>query len=463
MECFSLLFGKTGVNTLSKALEKFIYSVFGIMALSAIAIYNGYPLVTSDTGSYINHAFDFQIPADRSPFYGVFLGISSLWKSLWVSIIIQAAILSVLLYEYMQLVYAGKLKWGYGVVILITIVAGTAVSWFSASLMPDVFAAMLLLSVLVYLLKHKDKYSTVFVFSAMIIALYVHNSHFLILLTFSAGLILISVIKRYRILLRKSVILLGVSLLSIGSMCMLNYVKGFGFTLSSGSPIFMMGKLGETGILKEYLDENCETHNYKMCAYRNEIPEHAWDFLWYPESPLYKTGGWDSGKAEYKKIISGVFSQPKYVKAFVGKSITSTIEQLGQNTLSIQELGEGTSPWISINKYIPREIEPYEQSKQNTGGLKAGFFNYLYLAVFIISMIWVVFVARKSENRDFLVVLYTIVIIFLLSNAFVTATFANVLDRLQNRVFWVLPTTNIIVIFQHYLRRKEVEGASRSL
>lgn len=46
---------------------------------------------------------------------------------------------------------------------------------------------------------------------------------------------------------------------------------------------------------------------------------------------------------------------------------------------------------------------------------------------------------------------------------FCTATFANVLDRLQNRIFWVLPATNIIVLLEYYVGKGKAEKLPASL
>jgi len=45
----------------------------GTLILSLIGLYNGYPLVYSDTGTYIYSGFDKFIPLGRPVTYGLFL------------------------------------------------------------------------------------------------------------------------------------------------------------------------------------------------------------------------------------------------------------------------------------------------------------------------------------------------------------------------------------------------------
>jgi len=49
--------------------------------------------------------------------------------------------------------------------------------------------------------------------------------------------------------------------------------------------------------------------------------------------------------------------------------------------------------------------------------------------------------------------LYGYVLLFLLANAFITSTLSTILLRYQNRIFWVLPATNALLIARYYWNR----------
>jgi len=48
---------------------------------------------------------------------------------------------------------------------------------------------------------------------------------------------------------------------------------------------------------------------------------------------------------------------------------------------------------------------------------------------------------------------YTLLLLFLVVNAFVMSAFSAILNRYQNRIFWLLPATNIIIIIKYYLSK----------
>lgn len=52
-----------------------IYIFFGLFILSWVLWYNGYPLVYSDTGTYIAGAHEHFVPGDRPQTYGEFIAV----------------------------------------------------------------------------------------------------------------------------------------------------------------------------------------------------------------------------------------------------------------------------------------------------------------------------------------------------------------------------------------------------
>lgn len=71
-----------------------IISIFiGAVILMTDAFYNGFPVVYSDTSTYLASGFEWETPFDRPITYGIFLRIFSLnGTSLWLVIFFQALI-----------------------------------------------------------------------------------------------------------------------------------------------------------------------------------------------------------------------------------------------------------------------------------------------------------------------------------------------------------------------------------
>jgi hypothetical protein len=433
-------------------MQKQIAKPFILLAATTIfmlvAIINGYGLVTSDTGSYIKYAFDFQVPADRSPFYGIFVGIASVWCSLWLALFIQCLLLVWIWYELLHLLYSKTSPLIYlATVVGITLL--TPASWVASFIMPDVFSAAMLLAILCYMLSaHRHGLYLCFIATCVLM----HNSHFLILPLFAVLVWLVS--KPYR---NKAANLLLLSVGLFTTMCGINYAKGFRFKLSAGSHVFMMGKLSETGILKTYLNDNCDKKSYALCNYKDELPPNAWDFLWDETGPLYKTGGWDSSRAEYNAIIKDVFTTPRYAAMFAGAAITGTAQQLTRNNITVDPLPANAIAGQMIARHYPKELNAYSRSMQTTGAIKTANFNYGYLLVFVLSSVLILH-HRKRIYTPNIKFLYLFTLLFILCNVFVTATFANVLDRLQLRVSWVLPAINCALLIHYYLAHRKAKN-----
>lgn len=436
-----------------------VYLCIGALGIMYAAFYNGYPLVTSDTNTYIRSGFDFTIPADRPPFYGIFIRISSLWTSLWFTVFVQSAILTTLLYRLSHRVYGNDAPFHQYVTGFITIISFTCISWISSYLMADIFAAILLLATVLYLFEEKAVLKIVYLIVAAY-AILTHNSHFIIALIFPVYLLIVAGIKR-----SKKLALKGAALFVTAAMCFIllscvNLYNGNGFTMSKSSHIFMMGKLAETGILNTYLDDNCPTKKLVMCNYKDDIPILAFEYLWASNSPLYKTGGWDNSKPGYDSIIHDVFTQPKYVKMFLIKSIISTARQMTQVNIPdkpmVQDMNSGV--YGAVHKYFQDEEKEYLCSKQNQNNLDLHALNIIYGLFLALSSFFAVWYLPQVADNKQITDIYTAFIVLIILNAFATATFANVLDRLQNRVFWLLPALNAMLMVKYLYEKKDAVG-----
>ena len=58
--------------------------------LGGAALYNSYPLLYPDTGTYAHSGLKLFVPQDRPILYGLFIRLSSLWASLWFVVLAQA-------------------------------------------------------------------------------------------------------------------------------------------------------------------------------------------------------------------------------------------------------------------------------------------------------------------------------------------------------------------------------------
>ncbi|HAV25679.1 MAG TPA: hypothetical protein DCX01_05840, partial [Bacteroidetes bacterium] len=117
---------------------RWAYYILGALLLCIPAFYNGYPLVYSDTGTYIRSGMEMYVPSDRPIVYGLFIRFFSLGYSLWFTVITQCIALSFVLHKLIKhtvpsISYAGILS------IIAMLTAFTSVAWYSSQIMPDIF------------------------------------------------------------------------------------------------------------------------------------------------------------------------------------------------------------------------------------------------------------------------------------------------------------------------------------
>jgi hypothetical protein len=410
--------------------------------LSFMAFYNRFPLVFSDTGTYIRSGFKLVVPFDRPIFYGVFIKISSLSTSLFLTVFVQGLLLSLaihLLFKYYVKDISKRYISELAFVVLISFFTGASIN--VSQLIPDVFTPITLIAFLLILLRtdlsRKDLVVCIVLF---VVGVVCHNAHFVMI---TGGLVILSLlfsIRKTRNLMpflnvKKLVVLwVGIIVINLSAASFQNTIGGQ-FTASPGGHVFLMSRLLDLNIAQDYFNENCDENNYKICEYKDKIPA---DFLWNWESPLYKTGGWHANEKEYKSIIFGALTTPKYLGRFIVRTVESGIAQFfcfDAGGTPVQR--EDSAPYIEVNKYFHSNLKEYLHSRQAFSALNFDFINACQKIIFAISMLFGV-VLLLFGKADGLKLLMLSIFLMLILNAFVSGGLSIVSERYQSRVFWML-------------------------
>lgn len=429
-----------------------IYFFAAAIVLCAVALYNQFPLVTSDSGAYISGIFGNLVPKDRPITYSIFVYASSLHLSAWLPIFMQSLWLSALVYLTINSIIPGKNKLLISFFFIIALSAFTSASWYSSQLMPDIFTPLMFLSIYLILIKKKThRITRFFLYTSLFISVLMHNSNILIALLFLTGIMIFFRAKglgQYLKKLKKQLIITFTAAFILAS---LHLIGGYGFTLSRSTHVFLVGKMCENGVMASYLHDNCTEHDYYLCEFKDKLPVHAWDFMWNEKGPFAAGGGWEGTKKENKEMLLGIFTSPKHLLMYIKKCIQDTITQF-----FLYQIGDGLNPHLEpgnaftqISKHFKNEVNTYKNSKQNTSQLSFDFFNSLYLWIILLSVLtlsYTLIVRRKPLSFELKLLLFG-VLFFLLCNAFITASLANVLARLQSRAIWLLPFACWLVVF----------------
>ena len=437
------------------SIQNFVLVLLGGIILCFMGFYNTFPYVFSDCGTYIGSGFDLKVPLDRPIFYGLFIRHVSLLTSLWLVILVQGLMVSLILFYYFRYLSGTPRFRIYYIAFILFITFFTSASFHVSQLIPDVFTSVSILCLGLFLLVREMKTrDLIFTTIILIVAVAVHNSHFLIsvlLLSLFTLLFLIGKFKKKaadlfisgkRILYTWSVVLFTFLM-----VCTVHYKLGGGFSLSRAGPVFLMGRIQNMGLLEPYLSENCDKHHYKICEYKGKIPG---DFLWdYDSSPLYKLGGWESQslRDEYTAIEKDILTTPKYAHLFLVKSIESAFTQFFCfSTGDASPQREGSPPYIAISVHYPGSLQPYMASHQWTQTLNFAFINQSQEFILALCLLFYItcFIYPLKFKRYHRLILFILAGMFI--NAFVCGALSGVVERYQSRVIWLLPLPLFLII-----------------
>jgi len=445
-----------------KALKFGIFVFLGAICLIIDAFYNGFPIVYSDTSTYIASGFELETPFDRPITYGLFLRIFSInGLSLWSVIFFQALILSYVIFLLVRLVTDENSFLKPGLLVIIFLSVFTGVSWTVSQIMPDIFTSVAFLCATL-ILSDTTKGSTLFLLYVLFfISVAMHISHVLLF-----TLVLIVTFGLRDFILPKGTY--PKRNLQIAIMLLLTVASfiTMGSAVSKSKHVFFMGAMVEHGIAKRYLDDYCPSKQYKLCAYKDSLPDRAYKFVWDKASPFYKIGGWKETKSEFNEIIFGTLTQPKYIGMQIFESIKATGQQLTRFAI-----GDGNGSFLGgtllnerISKYFFRDAPAYASSRQNLSQLNClTFCNSLFSIVLGLSLICLVFLFSKFTSTLNAPIRITVIIFFIgtVCNAWDCGTFANAIDRLGCKMIWLTPFALALCLckIRHYRETNEGTGS----
>jgi hypothetical protein len=308
-------------------LQKFKYPAFiilGALFLMFDAFYNHYPLLYSDTSTYLASGFELETPFDRPITYGLFIRLTSFnGFSLWLTVFFQALLLSYLIFEFIRLILNNR-SLNASLLIIVLLSFFTGVSWTVSQVIPDIFTPIALLSLILILFGKFSFTKNLPLFILFFFSAAMHMSHLLLFM-----LIILFIVVFRKKLLPLSIYKYRNADLGLLFILSIATVLTMGSALSKSKHVFFIGAMNEHGILKTILDDKCGIKDYKLCRYKDSLPLKAYQFIWEKEtSPLYKIGSWNDVKPEFTDMINTSLTEPKYIKMHIAASLSATGDQL---------------------------------------------------------------------------------------------------------------------------------------
>ena len=459
-------------------LKKILFYLLAAFTLLIPAFYNGYPLVYSDTGSYVASGMDLVIPEHRTIMYGLFIRFFSFNFSFWLVVFAQSLIVSYVLWH-ITIVINKTISKRLFLIGLALLSWFTGLGWYTSQIMPDIFTVTAIGTLLLLALKKDYKIYQKVIFSLLLVfSINAHFSNYLISILTVLGLFVITRTKFIPKAKKELSFLLPTVIvtLSILTGSLINYAVGSTFKINQGSHVFLMGKMLDSGVLKSFLDDECKNDNYVLCHCKDSLPVTSRELLWNPNSPLYQNGGWTGSEKPFNDILFDIFTSPKHLALFTYNAILSSVTQLFQN-----DVGSGlvsnwykdptSPPYAQIAKHFPFELNQYKQSRQNGNlwdqGLDFTFINYINNIFLVISSGFLFYIfTSKTKRKSIDIHAQLIIVTFLLGivvNAIVVGSLANVYDRLQSRISCMLIFCMLLLLLskKEFLKKKTASFLSK--
>ena len=404
--------------------------------LLTVAFWNRYPLVTSDTGTYVHSSFTLRVPSDRPVFYGLFLAATHLGHTLWLSIIAQSLVVAIMLTLVVQRIWPAA-EPAMSVAIAVALVFATSLPWLVGQVSPDVFTGLLVIGAYLVATDRADdgRWPRTFAIACFVFSIMVHSSHLLLglVLAAAAGL---AVRGGWR--------LPGTSTLckAVGAAVIASVLGNLALSgkavLGRGSHAFLMARLIEDGVIERVLDERCADEPYRLCAFRGELPTAAEDYLWRRDGLLQRTGGFGGSRAESTRLIrAALVDHP-------GLVLRSAVAALGAQLVRFRT-GDGLAPpapdsWVEVvlTTRLPDAESAYRSARQHRDALALPIVNGLHEAAAVAAALALSALIVSGRVRRPIVQLAALVGLAFVVNAAITGALSGPHDRYQSRVVWLI-------------------------
>jgi hypothetical protein len=419
--------------------------------LIAPAVWNGYPLLQSDTGGYLARWYEGYLVPSRSTAFGLYLhyGESTYF---WLNLTIQALATMGILQLTLRVFGLAKPWRLLGVCLVLSIT--TALPWLVSMLLTDIFAGLSVLS-LFLIVFYGDKVSRVEKVALFVLTAFGAASHSAtmgVLLGLCCAGWMVRPFLRGRIATRS--LAQGTLTIFAGAAMLLstNFALSGQLAWTPGGYGIAFGRMLQDGIVTRYLQDHCAEQHFKLCPYRDNLPETADDFLWSHETVFNKLGRFAGMDGEMGYITLHALAEYPLWQAKAALMAT------GEQLLEVAT-GENTDPPTTphthgiIRRYLPEQLKLMNAARQQTGFITFGPINLIHVPVALISTasILALLIAAIFRRRiDDVTVLMATVFLAMLGNAFICGVISGPHDRYGSRLVWITTFALMIAAIRRF-------------
>ena len=404
------------------------------------ALWNGYPIVFADTGTYLSQAMHRYLGWDRPIFYSFFILPLHLGRSVWPVIVAQSG-LTLLVLDLTRRAFELPPRWLAGITLVLT--SCSWLPWMVSELMPDLFTPLLvlLLSLLVFTparfgLKTRCGMTAL---AAFMIA--TQQSSVLL----SAGLLALVIPGRWLVsrlwhqrIPGRTLMPAFAPLAAASALILVNVIGHHRVAISPFGNVFVLARVIYDGPGMDVLRRDCPGAGWRLCPYLDRFPAISDAFLWDKTSPILLAGGHKAVSADADAIIHrAILAEPAQIlSAAVGNAITQ---------LSAFASGDGLEPWPDqVSEWIDRDFPAAERSRYHAARQQDGDLNIpaplaaLHRAAALTGIVAATGLSVLAWRRRDPVFLFLMLGLATLPlSATITGALSTPHDRYQSRVVWL--------------------------
>lgn len=427
------------------------------LLLLAPALWNGYPLLQYDTGGYLARWYEGYLVPSRSTAFGLYLHAGQGF-GFWFNLAIQAiATLWIVQLTLRVLGIAGPFRLA---MIVLALIATTALPWLASMLLTDIFAGLAVLS-LFLLIAHGGRTTTTekwLLFGFTSFAAATHSATFGVLFGLCCAGWMLWPLLRQRLalagLIRGSLTLVAGAAMLLAS----NFALSGNLAWTPGGVGVAFGRMLQDGIVARYLRDNCPTIQLKLCPYRDQLPPTADDFLW--GHSVFNQLGRFRGMDDEMGFIA-LHALKSYPAWQAQAAATATAQQLVHVAT-----GEGTHGWIPhtygiIERYLPAQVPAMRAARQQNWKIDFDTVNRVHVPVALGSMLLLAGMLGRAlwlRRLDDLTLLAAVAALALFGNAFLCGAISGPHDRYGARMVWIA-TFVVLIGAARYFGRSDDEAA----
>ncbi|MGG5887375.1 hypothetical protein ACLF3G_09575 [Falsiroseomonas sp. HC035] len=425
---------------------RLVAGLAGALLLAWPAFLNGYPLLFSDTGAFLHQT----APAPSGPLviwdkphiYGPLLHLFHWRVSLWGPMLAQALALSHLLWL-AQRGLRGVATPGTHLLACAGAALLTTAPFTIALLMPDVFAPIVLLALLLLGFVPLSRMETAWLVLLAAVGIAAHLSH--LPLALAVVVFVVMVARRIGPVLRAAAPMALAVLLLLGTN-----LWGHGrATLSPHGATFALARLQADGPAAALVRARCPEAGWYLCAFADRLPMDSDAFLWEPDSPVNRApdgaprflGGALLSEEARVIVAETLRAYPLEVaRTTVLNALRQVVLATAGDTLVDTHLATAVRPRIAEG-FPAGELAAYDGALQPRGLLPTATAPFLWphAPVLLVGAVLALYAWWRLRGDVRRIGLVVGVLVGVSANALATGGLSKPHLRYEARILWLMP------------------------